>query len=132
VASQVNEKTYSDTLLGYTDLFSKYRSHLELDHAEGIIALRDDYESRIRGIIRDGIVCGEFRQVNERLAAFTIHAFIERFLTWYSPRGKLKVTQISDVFVDFLINGIICDGRRTLGHQPMHPVLRPSKKGSRQ
>jgi AcrR family transcriptional regulator len=120
-------------VMGYTDLFSKYRSNLEPEHVKELVALRDTYEYKLRDIILDGIACGEFRKVDEKLAAIMINSLVERFLIWYSPHGSLTASQIADAFYDFLISGIGEPGRLPKALKPAGraPVMLSKSKATR-
>jgi TetR/AcrR family transcriptional regulator, cholesterol catabolism regulator len=119
--------------MGYTDLFSKYRSNLEPDHVKELVALRDIYEYKLRDIILDGIACGEFRKVDEKLAAIMINSLVERFLIWYSPQGCLTTSQIAEAFYDFLISGIGEPGQLPKALEPAGrvPVMLSKSKATK-
>ena len=93
--------------LGFTDLYSKYKSNLEPSHAREIVELRDSYDRLIRGLITEGIKSGEFREINVKLAAIAIGAFIERIVIWYSPKGPLSLAEVTDIYCDMAFRGII-------------------------
>ena len=92
--------------LGFTDLYSKYRTNLDPVHAREIVGLRDKYDHLMRGLISEGIKSGEFREINVKLAAIAIGAFIERIVVWYSVKGPLSLDEVTDIFCDLLFSGM--------------------------
>jgi len=111
----------------YSDLFSKHRANLEPEHIRDLIAIRDVYDSKMRRIIADGIKAGEFRPVDEKIVSTLISSFIERFLLWYSPKGRLTPVQVADMLFDLLTNGIGRQEGRTRTASG-RPERRSSKK----
>lgn len=92
--------------LGFTDLYSKYKTNLDPVHARDIVSMRDQYDYKLRELIRDGIASGDFRDTDVKIAVIAIGAFIERIVVWYSPKGKLSLSEVTDTYCDLLFNGI--------------------------
>jgi AcrR family transcriptional regulator len=92
--------------LGFTDLYTKYKTNLDPDHAREIVALRDKYDQQLRDLILEGIAVGDFKKTDVKLAVITIGAFIERIVVWYSPKGKLSLSEVTDLFCSLLFDGI--------------------------
>jgi AcrR family transcriptional regulator len=92
--------------LGFTDLYSKYRTNLDPVHAREIVGLRDKYDHLLRCLISEGIKSGEFREINVKLAAICIGAFIERIVVWYSVKGPMSLEEVTDIYCDLLFSGI--------------------------
>jgi AcrR family transcriptional regulator len=99
------EELEARATFGYQDLFSKYRFYLEPVHVKELISIRDAYDLQVRKVILEGIACGELRPVDERLVSVWISSFIERFLLWYTPGGRLSPQQIAEAIFDLFING---------------------------
>ena len=49
--------------------------------------MRDTYEEMLRGIIRDGIESGEFRELDVKLAARAIISCLNWMARWWRPDG---------------------------------------------
>lgn len=68
--------------------------------------LRNHHERLLQTIIREGRASGEFRDVDNRFAAFTVLSVCNWFCQWYSPRGPVGRTQVAAVFADLLLRGL--------------------------
>ena len=90
---------------------SKLLFDVELDslspaHRKRIVIMRDAYEDILYKIIRRGIQSGEFAEIDEKLAVYSIISMILRTIIWFSPQGRLTVPQLIDFMVDFSLNGL--------------------------
>ncbi len=92
--------------LGFTDLYTRFKTELEPSHAREIVSLRDKYDRVLHKLICEGIESGEFKKVDVKLTVITIDAFIERSVVWYSPTGRLSLEEVTDHFCDLLFYGI--------------------------
>ena len=75
-------------------------------HRAKIIQARDDYDRILRKIIRSGMDRGDFAQIDEKLAGFSIASVIVRSRIWFSPKGKYSVQEIADFIFDFVTKGL--------------------------
>ena len=96
---------------------SKLLFDVELDslspaHRKRIVRMRDTYESIFYEVIRRGIQSGDFADIDEKLAVYSIISMILRTIIWFSPEGRLTVPQLIDFIVDFSLNGL--RGKRTV------------------
>jgi AcrR family transcriptional regulator len=90
---------------------SKLLFDVELDslspaHRRRIVKMRDTYENIFYTIIRRGIQSGDFADIDEKLAVYSIISMILRTIIWFSPEGRLTVSQLIDFIVDFSLNGL--------------------------
>ena len=90
---------------------SKLLFDVELDslspaHRKRIVKMRDTYETFFNKIIRRGIQSGDFADIDEKLAVYSIISMILRTIIWFSPEGRLTVPQLIDFMVDFSLNGL--------------------------
>ena len=76
-----------------------------------VIAKRDRYEQGLRRVIERGIDEGIFIPCDPRLVAFAIFGTINWVSKWYSPDGDLTAKQIGDAFGDYLVRGLVTEGR---------------------
>ena len=72
-----------------------------------MIAGRDRYERRVRGIIAEGMRRGEFRQGDPKVAVFVILGAINWIARWYRPEGSLHAPELGEEFVDRLLAGLV-------------------------
>ena len=71
-----------------------------------IVSLRDEYETILLKIIRRGIESGQFIELDEKLAVYTIASMIARTMLWYRPKGRLTKDKIIDFIFKFSLRGL--------------------------
>ena len=72
-----------------------------------IIKLRDDYNAIGIAIIRRGKKAGIFsKNIDEKIAVFSIASIIARSRIWYSPKGKYTVDEIINFIFNFSLRGL--------------------------
>jgi AcrR family transcriptional regulator len=71
-----------------------------------IIALRDQYEQVFRNELEDGIRQGKFLPVDVRVTTYGILAMTTSVSTFYSPRGRLSLEEIAEIFADMVLQGL--------------------------
>ena len=79
--------------------------HLESERQATIRARRDQYESYVRQIIRDGIMAGEFAPHDERLVGLSVLSLLNWTYQWYTPGGTWNADQLADQFFELLMRG---------------------------
>ncbi len=86
-------------------------------HRAKVIEARDAYDRILRKIIHSGIDTGDFAQIDEKLAAFSIASVIVRSRIWFSPKGTYSVQGIADFIFDFVTKGLAASNLfgRTVG-----------------
>ncbi len=73
-----------------------------------MIAARDRYEHELRRIIDRGIVEGEFRRVDSKIAVFAVLGAINWIARWYSPEGSVHAPELGAQFAEHLVGGLTC------------------------
>jgi len=86
--------------------FEMEMRHLSPAHQVEIIQLRDAYDRVLRKIIRRGVDAGLFAKVNEKLVNYAIVAMIVRARLWYSPKGELSLSELSNAIFRLFLNGL--------------------------
>jgi TetR/AcrR family transcriptional regulator, cholesterol catabolism regulator len=71
-----------------------------------IIALRDQYEMVFRKELHDGIRQGKFLPVDVQVTAYGILAMATSVSVFYSPRGRLSLEQIAEIFSAMVLQGL--------------------------
>lgn len=71
--------------------------------------LRDTYEEILRGIVRDGIESGEFRELDVKLAARAIISCLNWMARWWRPDGPDSAEKIASEYVRLIIRGFLPD-----------------------
>lgn len=75
------------------------------------VALRDTYDRILCKIIKRGIRSGDFKEIDEKLAAYSISSMIIRINIWFSPEGRLSTQEIIDFLCDFALRGLMGEGK---------------------
>ena len=88
--------------------FRDFRS-LDPERRQTIVAARDSYEQRLRGLIRQGqaqgIVCGD---IDATVAAVGIMGMLNWIYQWYVPTGAGSLDELASGFADFAVGGLAC------------------------
>ena len=99
-------RVMTDTLEG-SPLAFEVTSMSDERQAE-IIEGRDRYEQELRSTIAAGILAGEFRQVDPKIATFAILGSINWIARWYRPEGELRAAELGTEFANLLVGGLTC------------------------
>lgn len=88
-------------------LFDVGLKNLSPANRKKIIGLRDDYDGIGEAIIRRGKKAGVFaKDVDEKIAVFSIGSIIARSRIWYSPNGRYSVDEIIELMCRFALRGL--------------------------
>ncbi|MBP7583858.1 MAG: TetR family transcriptional regulator [Spirochaetes bacterium] len=87
-------------------LFDVGLNNLSAASRKKIVSLRDEYDTISISIIRRGIDSGVFRDMDPRMAVFSISSMIARSRIWYSPKGRYSIGAIGDFIFDFAMKGM--------------------------
>jgi AcrR family transcriptional regulator len=71
-----------------------------------IVSLRHEYEEMFQKELNDGIRQGKFQPVDVHVTAYGILAMTTWVSSWYSPRGRLSLEEIADIYSDMVLRGI--------------------------
>jgi AcrR family transcriptional regulator len=97
--------------------FHDFRS-LGDERRREIIAARDIYDRRLRGLIeqgkKEGVICPD---VDPKVAALAAMGSMNWLYQWYRPGGRQSVPQIAAGFADFIVAGLACTPTT---HRPGH------------
>ncbi|QDL91692.1 TetR/AcrR family transcriptional regulator [Paroceanicella profunda] len=81
--------------------YMELRNLTEANFAE-VEALRDGYESALRGLLARGVAEGQFTLPDLRLTARAIIAMLTGVTTWYRAGGRLSPAQVADHYADLV------------------------------
>jgi len=88
-------------------LFDVGLNNLSPANRKKIIKLRDDYDAIGVAIVRRGKKAGIFaKDVDDKIAVFSIGSIIARSRIWYSPKGKYSVDEIIELMFRFALRGL--------------------------
>jgi NAD(P)-dependent dehydrogenase (short-subunit alcohol dehydrogenase family) len=75
--------------------------------------MRDEYDALFRSIIRAGVTGGAFKAVDPNVIGFAIIGALNWMPHWFSQSGPLSKDEIGAMFADYLVGGLLADGRPT-------------------
>lgn len=87
-----------------------FREMRHLSNANGleIREKRDQFRQNIEAILTGGIESGEFRQnLQANILAFAVLGMANWSYQWYQPAGKVSPEQLTSIYVELLLNGIL-------------------------
>jgi AcrR family transcriptional regulator len=71
-----------------------------------IVSLRHEYEQMFQNELEDGIRQGKFLPVDVQITAYGIIAMTTWVSAWYSPRGRLSLEEIAEIYTAMVLRGI--------------------------
>jgi AcrR family transcriptional regulator len=71
-----------------------------------IIAKRNEYQDLFYQIVNQGIKTGVFRPLDEKVVTLAILGMGNWLYQWYTPKGRLSINDISQVFSDLIMQGL--------------------------
>lgn len=80
---------------------------LEEGQRGAILALRDQYEMLLQGLLGEGMEQGMFRRVDIKVASYALIAMCTEVATWFRPDGRLSVQQVIDLYTQMITDGLL-------------------------
>lgn len=71
---------------------------------------RDRYERALRAVIEEGVAAGVFREVDPKVAAWTILGALNATVSWYRRGGARSARDLGAQMADLLVRGLLADG----------------------
>jgi TetR/AcrR family transcriptional regulator len=98
-----------------------------------IIALRDAFEKRLRGLVEEGIRDGSILPVNPKLAVFMLLGALNWVTKWYSPEGAWTPEQASSAMIELATRAFAAepDALASELHRSITPFNAPRQKRKR-
>ena len=88
-------------------VFFREMRHLGEEHAEEVRQKRDTFRRNLEHILAQGIEQGEFRKdLQVQMLSFAILGMTNWSYQWYQPDGKIPPQELTDIYVDMVLNGI--------------------------
>jgi AcrR family transcriptional regulator len=75
-------------------------------HLKTIIARRDQFDQRVRRLLRDGAERGAFACADAKLMSFAMLGAVNWIPRWYNPGGPASSDEIAERFADYLVAGL--------------------------
>lgn len=76
--------------------------NLNEEHVRKIIELRNEHDDILAKILSDGISQGYFKEIDIKLAVYTISSVIIRSRMWFSPTGRVSLQKYADFVFQFV------------------------------
>jgi AcrR family transcriptional regulator len=103
-------ENHAVTMMEHLNLVSvylhEYRNLPPQRQAEAL-AVRKHYERVLMQIVEDGIVNGDFRPVNVKMAVFGLLGMLNWTHQWFSPAGEFSSQDIAAILVDLALQGLV-------------------------
>ncbi len=80
---------------------------LTADNLRAIIRMRDNYDNRIKEIIKKGIDEGIFINRDPRVVSNAIVTMCSQTSTWFNPLGSLSRDEIVDIYTMIIFDGLM-------------------------
>jgi hypothetical protein len=74
-----------------------------------ILARRDTHEQAFRDAIAAGTAAGDFRLVDERIAARDLLSALNGIAGWWQPDGPLSADQVAEAYADLHLSGLLTE-----------------------
>lgn len=71
---------------------------------------RDRYERTVRAVVTEGVEAGLFREVDPRVAAWTILGALNSTVTWFRSGGSRSAEELGAEMADVLVRGLLAPG----------------------
>lgn len=68
---------------------------------------RDAYERLVRGVVEAGVLAGEFRPLDAKLATLAMLGTLNSTVVWWRPEGPRRPAVIADTFADLIVGGLL-------------------------
>ncbi|MFC5589846.1 TetR/AcrR family transcriptional regulator [Sporosarcina soli] len=91
-------------------IYFREMRNLAPENVEKIKKKREAFRLNVEQVLRDGIQAGEFREnLQPKMIAFAILGVTNWSYQWFNPSGDVSVQELADMYVDFILNGIISE-----------------------
>lgn len=111
------EQRLHDAIANHIRLHTTYKAEffiidteiraLEDEHRGAILALRDEYETLLQSLLREGMERGIFHEVDIKVASYALIAMCTEVATWFRPDGRLSVQQVIDLYTQMISGGLL-------------------------
>lgn len=83
--------------------------------ADDVMRLRDEFETRMRHLVEEGIADGSIIQVNPKIAIFMLLGAVHWVTKWYSPDGPWSADDVADALMELATRGFAAEPSPELG-----------------
>jgi AcrR family transcriptional regulator len=72
-----------------------------------VVSRRDAYEALVRGVLREGVESGVFRDVEVKLTSLALLGALNWTAVWWHPAGREDLTSVSERFAEIFLRGLM-------------------------
>ena len=76
------------------------------DRLAEVVSKRDAYEKLVRGMIREGVETGLFRNTDIRLATLSLLGALNWTVVWWRPEGRRGLDSVAEQMAETFLGGI--------------------------
>ncbi len=80
---------------------------LEGENRQYILSMRDQYESLLQELLREGMEQHVFRPGDVKVTSYAIIAMCTEVAQWFRPNGRLTVQQVIDIYTQMVTQGLL-------------------------
>lgn len=102
-------------IIDHADMFGLYLREVESlpEHLrQAVRATNRAYRIRFEAIVRQGVESGEFKAVDPAVAGLLILGACNWLSQWYSSAGRMSPQEITELFLEVLLKGLLNEGGR--------------------
>jgi TetR/AcrR family transcriptional regulator, cholesterol catabolism regulator len=92
--------------VGEASVFIHEWRHLSPERRSAVLARRDAYEARFRGVIDAGIAEGTFAITDPAIAATFLLTALNGIPTWYQPSGPVRPADLGDRYAEMTVRSL--------------------------
>lgn len=100
---------HGEAMMEHLDLVAVYLQeyrNLPPERLQEALAVRKHYERVLSQIVEDGILQGDFRPVNVKLAVFGVLGMLNWTVEWFSPQGEFSAQDVAANLADLALHGL--------------------------
>lgn len=86
------------------------------------LKLQKQYEVLLEQILEEGIQAGQFRPCDTKVVSFAIIGMCNWIYRWCSPKGRLSLAELAQVFADLILNGLALPNAETVAADGQEPA----------
>ena len=80
---------------------------LEGENRQYVLSMRDQYETLLQELLREGMDQGIFRPSDVKVTSYAIIAMCTEVAKWFRPNGRLTVQQVIDIYSQMVTQGLL-------------------------
>lgn len=105
---QIGMSTYLREMIGAmgVPVLILEENSLTGEQARHIMHLRDEFEKRMRRLVKEGIADGSILPLNPKLAMFMLLGAVHWVTKWYSPDGAWTADEVADALIEMATRGL--------------------------